>query len=130
MNLAERHSVFLLRYHIVLVVKHRKKVITRRIAKRLREIFVEVGKRYRVVLEEWNFGEYYIHAFFRARPETCPGKFATTYKSQSARTIRKEFPEVERALKEGFWAKSYCLFTSAGASVDIVKEYVENRKLD
>ncbi len=48
------HSVFRLNYHLVLVVKYRRKVIDDDISKRLKEIFENIAPKYLITLEEWN----------------------------------------------------------------------------
>ncbi|MBR4905196.1 MAG: transposase, partial [Selenomonadaceae bacterium] len=48
------HSVFLMYYHLVLVVKYRRKVIDDEISTRLREIFEYIAPNYGLSVEEWN----------------------------------------------------------------------------
>ena len=48
------HSVFLMYYHLVLVVKYRRKVIDDDISFRLKEIFEYISPRYNTSLQEWN----------------------------------------------------------------------------
>lgn len=125
---SNKHSVFLLYYHLILVVKYRKKVITEKVGQRLREIFERIGKEYNVVVEEWNFEEDHIHVLFRTRPSTCLAKFINAYKSASSRLIKKEFPELRKYLwKEYFWSRSYCLLTSGGAPVDVIRQYIKSQ---
>jgi putative transposase len=65
---------------------------------------------------------------FRGSPNTNISKFINAYKSASSRLIKKEFPSIKKQLwKEYFWSKSYCLITTGGAPIDIVKEYIENQ---
>ncbi|MFV0362805.1 MAG: transposase, partial [Suipraeoptans sp.] len=40
------HSVFLLHYHLVMVVKYRRKVIDKDISDRAKEIFLYIAPRY------------------------------------------------------------------------------------
>ena len=47
------HSVFLMYYHLILVVKYRRKVIDDAISGRDREIFVYIAENYGITLEEW-----------------------------------------------------------------------------
>ena len=47
------HSVFLLYYHLILVVKYRRKVFTNEISDRAKEIFCYIAPRYGLMLEEW-----------------------------------------------------------------------------
>ena len=48
-----QHSVYLLYYHLIMVVKYRRKVIDNEISERGREIFEYIGDRYGITLEEW-----------------------------------------------------------------------------
>ncbi|MBS4974998.1 MAG: transposase, partial [Clostridium celatum] len=48
------HSVFKLSYHLVLVIKYRRKVIDDDISNRLKEIFEYISPKYNITLEEWN----------------------------------------------------------------------------
>jgi putative transposase len=60
---SNRHSVFLLYYHLVLVIKYRNKVINTAISNRLKEIFDYISKdnKYKITLQEWNFEPDHIH---------------------------------------------------------------------
>ena len=46
------HSVFLLYYHLILVIKYRKKILTDPVSDRAREIFEYIAPKYHVTLEE------------------------------------------------------------------------------
>ena len=124
------HSVFSLNYHLVLVVKYRKKVIDDNISNRLKEIFEYISPKYNVTLDEWNHDKDHIHLLFRANPNTEISKFLNAYKSASSRLIKKEFPPIRSQLwKEYFWSRSYCLITTGGAPIDIVRKYIENQRM-
>ena len=45
------HSVFLLYYHLILVIKYRKKVLNDPISNRAREIFEHIAPNYHITLE-------------------------------------------------------------------------------
>ncbi|MDR0697121.1 MAG: transposase [Christensenellaceae bacterium] len=47
-----RHSVHALYYHLVLVVKYRKKVIDNEISLRLKDIFMKTAEKYNIELKE------------------------------------------------------------------------------
>ncbi|KAA8666992.1 IS200/IS605 family transposase [Clostridium sp. HV4-5-A1G] len=122
------HSVFLLNYHLVLVVKYRRKVINDKISNRLKGLFEYICPKYNITLWEWNHDKDYVHLLFRGSPNTNISKFINAYKSAGSRLIKKEFPSIKKQLwKEYFWSKSYCLITTGGAPIDIVKEYIENQ---
>jgi putative transposase len=123
-----KHSVFLLFYHLILVTKYRRKVIDEKISEKLKNMFVEIGKDYGITLVEWGFENDHIHCLFKAKPTTSLSKFINAYKSASSRIVKKEFPEVrEKLWKEYFWSRSYCLLTSGGAPIEVIKEYIKRQ---
>ena len=129
MNLdTNNHSVFLLNYHLVLVIKYRRKVINDEVSNRLKEIFEYICPKYNITLGEWNHDKDHAHLLFRGSPNTDISKFLNAYKSASSRLIKKEFPTIRNQLwKEYFWSRSYCLITTGGAPIDIVRKYIENQ---
>ena len=119
------HSVFLLYYHLILVIKYRKKVLTDPVSDRTREIFEYIAPKYHVTLEEWNHDTDYVHILFKGQPNTEISKFINAYKSASSRLIKKEYPQIRKSLwKEMFWSQSFCLLTTGEATVDIIKQYI------
>lgn len=119
------HSVFLLYYHLVMVIKYRRKVRNDKISERAKEIFEYIAPGYGIVLEEWNHDTDHVHILFKGQPNTEISKFINAYKSASSRLIKKEFPQIRKSLwKEMFWSQSFCLLTTGGATVDIIKQYI------
>lgn len=55
-------------------------------------------------------------------------KFINAYMSASSRLIKKEFPAIRKELwKEFFWPRSFCLLTTGGAPVEVIKQYIESQ---
>lgn len=122
------HSVFLLNYHLILVVKYRKKIINDTISNRLKEIFDKISTSYNITAMEWNHDIDHVHILFKAEPNSELSKFINAYKSASSRLIKKEFPEIKTQLwKEYFWSRSFCLITTGGASIEIIKQYIQSQ---
>lgn len=122
------HSVFLLNYHLVFVTKYRKKVIDDDISNRLKEIFEKIAPNYKISVMEWNHDLDHIHILFKGEPKTEISKFINAYKSASSRLIKKEFPDIRKKLwKEYFWSRSFCLLTTGGAPIEIIKKYIQTQ---
>jgi putative transposase len=122
------HSVFRLNYHLVLVIKYRRKVIDDEISNRLKEIFEYITPKYNIILEDWNHDADHVHLLFRGSPNTEISKFINAYKSASSRLIKKEFPLIRKQLwEEYFWNRGYCLITTGGATIETIKKYIENQ---
>lgn len=122
------HAVFSISYHLVLVTRYRRKVITQTVNERLKQIFEQVGKAHGVSIKEWNTDRDHVQVLLSAMPKTCMSKFVNAYKSASSRLIKKEFPQVQSLLwKEYFWSQSFYLATVGGATLEVVKKYIENQ---
>ena len=129
MNLdTNRRSVFKLYYHLILVIKYRRRILDDNISETLKEHFIKIGSDFQISLEEWNHDVDHIHVLFRSEPTTNLSKFINAYKSASSRLVKVAYPEIKDKLwKEAFWTKSYCLLTSGGASVDVIKQYIKSQ---
>ena len=122
------HSVFLLNYHLVLVTKYRKKVFDDAISARSKEIFVYIGENYHITLVEWNHDKDHVHILFRAHPNTQIGRFINAYKSASSQLLKKEYPQIrEKLWKETFWSQSFCLLTTGGVPIEVIRKYIESQ---
>ena len=122
------HSVFSMYYHLILVTKYRRKVIDKTISERLKEIFEYIAVNYNISVIEWNDDEDHIHILFKAQPNSELSKFINAYKSASSRLIKKEYPEIKSRLwKEYFWSRSFCLITTGGVTIDVIKQYIESQ---
>ena len=123
-----QHSVYLLYYHLIMVVKYRRKVIDKAISEQAKDLFVKIGENYGLVLEEWNHDIDHVHVMFRAKPQTELSKFINAYKSASSRLIKKEYPKIrEKLWKEAFWSQSFCLMSAGGAPIEVIRQYIESQ---
>ncbi|MBE7123584.1 IS200/IS605 family transposase [Bacillus cereus] len=125
---SNNHSVFLLYYHLVLVVKYRRNVFDDDMSDYAKDMFVRLSENYNITLVEWNHDVDHVHILFKAHPNTEMTKFINAYKSASSRLIKRDFPQVKKKLwKEMFWSRSFCLLTTGGSPIDVVKKYIENQ---
>ena len=91
------HSVFSLNYHLVLVVKYRRKVINDEISNRAKEIFEYISPKYNITLQEWNHDIDHVHILFKAHPNTEISKFINAYKSASSRLLKKNIHRLDKS---------------------------------
>ena len=125
---SNNHSVFLLYYHLVLVVKYRRNVFDDDMSDYAKDMFVRLSENYNITLVEWDHDVDHVHILFKAHPNTEMTKFINAYKSASSRLIKRDFPQVKKKLwKEMFWSRSFCLLTTGGSPIGVVKTYIENQ---
>ena len=116
------HSVFLLHYHLIMCVKYRNNVIDDEINEFLKNVFVKIQDRYSIKLEEFNHDKDHVHILFKAEPKSELSKFINAYKSASSRLVKKQYPRIRKSLyDEMFWSQSFCLLSTGGVTVDIIK---------
>ena len=128
---SNNHSVFMMHYHLVMCVKYRRNVISDEISASLRATFEKIAPDYNIVVEEWNHDQDHVHILLRGQPNSEISKFINAYKSASSRLVKKDFPEIRQYLwKEMFWSKSYCLLTTGGAPVDVIRQYIQTQSED
>lgn len=103
-------------------------MIDDRISDRLKTIFEYIIPRYNMTVLEWNHDHDHIHILFKAHPNSELSKLINAYKSASSRLIKKEFPELKNVLwNEAFWSRSYCLLTTEGAPIEVIRRYIESQ---
>ncbi len=105
---SNKHSVFLLHYHLVLVVKYRRQIFDDSMSNYAKDIFVRIGQSYNISVEDWNLDKDHIQVMFKAHPNSELSKFLNAYKSASSRLIKRDYPLVRKKLwKEMFWSRSH-----------------------
>lgn len=115
-------------YHLVLVVKYRRKVISNKIEDKLIEIFNYIAPNYNIALSKANGESDHIHILFKAHPNSEISKFINAYKSASSRLVKKLFPEIKDKLwKETFWSQSFFLATIGEVTLDVVENYINSQ---
>lgn len=125
---SNNHAVFSLNFHLILVIKYRKKVINTPILNRIQEISQYIGQNNNVEIKEINGEPDHVHFLLRTKPNCDLSKYINAMKSASSRLIKKEFPEVKKKLwKEYFLSASYCLVSVGGAPIEVLKKYIESQ---
>lgn len=125
-----RNAVFSLKYHIILVVKFRRKAFVRKsIFVRMREIADKIASAQGVTILEMNGEADHVHLLISTVPRTQPCQFINSLKSATSRLLKVEFPEVAKAVwnKETLWSPSYFICTVGGAPLEILKQYIEQQ---
>lgn len=124
-----RHALYKLTYHLVVVTKYRHKCINEEMKIRLTEIAEDLFSKWDCEIIEMNGEKDHIHILFDAPPQIQLSKIINSFKTVSSRYMRKEFPKELQPFywKPYFWSRSYMVLTTGGATIDVVKKYIENQ---
>ncbi len=123
------HSVYALYYHLILVVKYRRKVFTNdKIIDFLKQKIHEISETHEVEILAIETDQDHVHILFKAKPTLNIPKYINALKTITSREIRRNFPEVKEKLwRNAFWSPSYFLATSGQVTLDVLKAYVESQ---
>ena len=127
-----RHSCFLLQYHMVLVTKYRKPVLTGEVKdlvyRIIRDIFEEKG----LTILELDGEADHVHILYEADPFTAPGTLVNVIKTKTSRFARKEYGETALKRFYGkpcFWSNSYFVTSVSENSLANVQKYIQDQDL-
>ncbi len=122
------HNVSLLMYHFVCVAKYRRLVITDEIDMVLRDICIEISKRFEIRFLEIGAEGNHVHFLIQSVPTYSPTKIVTKVKSITAREIFSKVPSVKEDLWGGeFWSDVYFVSTvGEHANEDVIRQYIRN----
>ena len=125
-----RHAVYFLQYHLVVVTKYRHPVITGDLKNRLFEISHSViDQDWNCNILEMNSDPDHIHILFEAPPHVQLSKLINNYKTVTSRLIRKEFQEFLKPYywKPYFWSDSYFICTVSDRTENMIRQYIQNQ---
>ena len=124
-----RHSCFLLQYHMVLVTKFRRPVLTGNVKESVYGTIRAICKDKGCNILEINGEPDHIHLLYEAGPELSPLEMANVLKTKTARFARRDYPdEVGRFYWKPYFGKDgYFVTTVSENSLEVVKHYIQNQ---
>jgi len=124
------NAVFRLVYHLVLVTKYRKPVLTGAMLDQARVLLGELCRAWEGALLECSGEADHLHALIDVPPKVRPSDLVNNLKTVLSRQLRKEFPALRAAYrgKPVLWSPSYCIISAGGAPIEILRQYVEDQK--
>ena len=123
------HNVTVLLYHLVFPAKYRRAVFDEQVDAVLREICLEIEKRYEVKFIEIGTDKDHVHFLVQSVPTYSVTKLVTMLKSLTARQVFRRCPHVKKQLWGGeFWSDGYFAST-VGKHGDegMIANYVRNQ---
>lgn len=123
-----RHAVYLLQYHLVVVTKYRYPVIDGDVKDRLISLSHEIiEEHWKGEILEINTDHDHIHILFEISPQTQLSKLINNYKTVTSRLIRKEFSEELRPYYEKpyFWSDTYFISSVSDTSRKTIEQYIQ-----
>lgn len=114
-------------FHVVWCPKYRRPVIGGKVDARLKEIIHEVCVERDASIVEVETMPDHVHLLVSVDPQYGIHRLVKQIKGRSSRLLRAEFPHLKSRLPT-LWTNSYFVATVGGATLEVVKRYVENQR--
>jgi len=122
-----RNVVYSCKYHVVWCPKYRRKVLINNVDIRLKEILREVADEFKAEIIEMEVMPDHVHLLVEVNPQFGIAKLIRYFKRRSSRILRQEFAWLRSRLPT-LWTNSYFVSTVGGASISVIKQYIESQK--
>ncbi len=123
------HSVYLCDYHIVLPTKYRRPIFTTELWQHVYQKLLVVTEYYpRLHIHEANHDQDHIHLSISIPPQMSVGKVVGLIKTNTARGIKEQFPQLKKVYwgNDGIWSDGYFVST-VGADAEVIKRYIKQQ---
>ena len=130
-------------YHVVWCSKYRRKVITsqdtslnnlplekdghRAVDERFKEIAYDVAQEHNFTIEKMEIMPDHVHLLIECDPQFGIARAVKMIKGRTSKVLRSEFPSLKSRIPT-LWTNSYFVATTGGASLEVVKKYIENQR--
>ena len=123
------HNVSVLLYHYVCRAKYRRVVFSEAVDRSLKEVCIEISKRYEIEFIEIGTDKDHVHFLIQSVPMMSPTQIMRTVKSITAKEIFRLHPEVKQKLWGGeFWTKGYYVNTVGKyGDENTIQQYVKSQ---
>lgn len=124
---SNNNVVYRCAYRVVWCPKYRRPVIDGDVADRLKQIIREVTAERECNIIELETMPDHVHLLVECDPQYGIHRLVKQIKGRSSRVLRQEFPSLKSRLPT-LWTNSYFVATVGGATLEVVKQYVENQR--
>ena len=126
----KNHSKFLLMYHIIFVIKYRQKIIDF-FKEDIKDIFIEISKKYNFKILEIETDEDHIHLLIQADPKVSPLQIIKILKQISTNRLWKMYGEKNMKKffyhEKTFWSDGYFCCGIGNACEETIRKYIQNQ---
>lgn len=124
---SSKHLVFSCQYHVIFCPKYRRKVLTGKIAERLKELILEKQEVFQYEILDMEVMPDHVHLLIDVDPKIGVYSVVSKIKGYTSKQLRDEFPELKKKLPT-LWTLSKFISSVGSVTLDVVKKYIEEQK--
>ena len=121
------HSVYYIRYHLVIATKYRRKILKDCFGEYLRKLVVGIGRQIpEIEIVEINMDKDHIHMLLSIPPKLSISEVVKEIKAKTGLYMRRKFSFLDKVYwgKGGIWSRGYFVST-VGISEATIRKYIE-----
>jgi putative transposase len=121
-----RTCAFQANYHLIWATKYRRKVLVGSVEVRLEEVLKMIAENhcYQLLTARVHHGDH-VHVFVSVKPKVSISDVVSVLKSNSARLLFLEFPQIRLRLWGGhLWSEGYAVRTAGVVTSAKIEEYI------
>ena len=121
------HSVYYIRYHLVIATKYRRKILKDGFGEYLRKLVVGIGRQIpEIEIVEINMDKDHIHMLLSIPPKLSISEVVKEIKAKTGLYMRRKFSFLDKVYwgKGGIWSRGYFVST-VGISEATIRKYIE-----
>jgi len=120
------HAKYDIKYHVVWITKYRHKIITREIARRLKELLIQGCISRNLVVVKGHIDIDHVRLLLSCPPTLSAAKIVQYLKGRSSRLLQEEYRDLQRRYwGQHLWARGYFCATVGSVTDEMIKSYIE-----
>ena len=124
-----RTSVYSLQYHLIIVTKYRRDILTGSVKQELEALLRSLADQFDMQIEEMEIMSDHVHMLVDASPKHSISSIMKGLKGVSARMLFMHHPEIKQKLWGGhLWQPSYFAVTVSERSEEQIRHYIQHQK--
>lgn len=124
---SNNNVVYSCQYHVIWCPKYRRKVLIDGVDERLKSIIQDVAVQTNSEVLEIEVMPDHVHLLLSVDPQYGVNSVVKRMKGASSRLLRQEYPWLKSRIPS-LWTNSYFVCTVGGATLEVVKQYIEDQK--
>tara|TARA_B100002019_G_C21066613_1_gene496846 strand:- start:279 stop:686 length:408 start_codon:yes stop_codon:yes gene_type:complete len=124
---SNKNIVYSCKYHIIWCTKYRRDIIKNNIEEDLKNIIQNVANDLNVEVLEIETMPDHVHLLVDVDPQFGVHKFIKRVKGKSSRILRDKYQSIRKRVPT-LWTNSYFVNSVGGATLDVIKKYIEDQK--
>ncbi len=127
-DLSLSHTKYNCKYHIVFILKYRRKVMYGKVRKDVVEIMKHLCKIEGIELIEGAVCADHVHMYVSIPPKVSISSVVSRLKGKSALMLFDRHPEYRDKYGRHFWARGYYVETIGNVNEDVIKRYIAEQE--